>query len=259
MERVAFLIEDTGQRISCLLNPETLTMRRSAGLQPRRSVSGPMSGAGQSDDPLLYTGGGRTELDFQMLFDVTVAGSSIQTQDVRDLTGPFWLLAENASGAQGRRPPAVRFIWGKTWNLLGVVTSVAERFENFTPEGMPTRSWLHMRFVRIPDRPEPAENVAPFDVSEILDLPLEGDLPGSSINPLDLLDEQNLQFHEPLRGGEEGNAQVSERLDEVSSQFYGEPDLWRLIALFNDISDPLHLPEGLRLRIPPLSAWRDLW
>ena len=28
MERVAFLIEETNERLSCLLNPETLVMRR---------------------------------------------------------------------------------------------------------------------------------------------------------------------------------------------------------------------------------------
>ena len=28
MERVAFLVEDTGERIPCLLNPESLVVRR---------------------------------------------------------------------------------------------------------------------------------------------------------------------------------------------------------------------------------------
>ena len=31
MERVAFLIEETGERIACLLNPESLVVRRIAG------------------------------------------------------------------------------------------------------------------------------------------------------------------------------------------------------------------------------------
>ncbi len=38
MERVAFLIEETGERIGCLLNPDSLVIRRSAGVQPRRSA-----------------------------------------------------------------------------------------------------------------------------------------------------------------------------------------------------------------------------
>ena len=38
MERAAFLIEDTNQRIGCLLNPESLVMRRVAGLRRARDT-----------------------------------------------------------------------------------------------------------------------------------------------------------------------------------------------------------------------------
>jgi hypothetical protein len=59
MERVAFLIEDTGQRIGCLLNPESLVVRRTAGVQPRRSAGGALTGTSLPDDPLLFTEIGR--------------------------------------------------------------------------------------------------------------------------------------------------------------------------------------------------------
>ena len=141
MERVAFLIEDTHVRLGCLLNPEALVLRRIAGIRTRRSTNGLVTGVGLSDDPLLYTGGGRTELDLELLFDVSLAGSSISTLDVRDLTRAFWDLAEN-SRAEGTRlgdaygaPPVVRFIWGKTWNIPGHVVAVAERLEYFTAGG----------------------------------------------------------------------------------------------------------------------------
>src|SRR5688500_15063738 len=98
MERVAFLIEPGGQRLACLLNPETVVMRRHAGVRRRRSVGGPLTGAGLSDDPLLYTGGGLTELRLDLLFDVSVAGSTVTSEDVRELTGPFWRMAENSGG-----------------------------------------------------------------------------------------------------------------------------------------------------------------
>ncbi|MGC9347458.1 MAG: hypothetical protein ACP5JG_04890 [Anaerolineae bacterium] len=149
MERVAFLIEETNERIGCLLNPETLVMRRMAGVRTRRSATGQLTGEGLTDDPLLYTGGGRTELDLDLLFDVSLAGSSITTQDVRDLTRPLWNLAENAARQERYgQPPLVRFIWGKSWNIPGIILAVAERLEYFTPEGVPRRSWLRMRMVR---------------------------------------------------------------------------------------------------------------
>jgi len=120
VERVAFLIEETGQRLPCLLNPETVVVERLAGLRPRRSAGGPVTGSGLEDDPLLFTGGGVTRLKLDLLFDVTLAGSTIQAQDVRELTGPLWNLTENVAGPElSRRPPRVRFVWGKTWNFPG--------------------------------------------------------------------------------------------------------------------------------------------
>lgn len=150
MQRVAFLIEETGETLGCLLNPENLVLRRVAGVQPRRSVSGQLSGAGMSDGPLLYTGGGRTQLDLDLLFDVSLTGSSVRTNDVRDLTGPLWDLAENAAqpGSYGQMV-LVRLIWGKSWNVPGVVTAVSERLEHFTSEGVPRRSWLRLRMQRV--------------------------------------------------------------------------------------------------------------
>jgi hypothetical protein len=150
MERIAFLIEATGSRITCQLNPESFVIRRTVGAQPRRSLTGQISGAGLTDEPLLLTGGGRTELEFELLFDVSLVESGQAVENVRDLTQPLWNLAENAATPAGyRQPPIARFIWGKSWNVPGVVTAIAERLEQFTPSGAPQRSWLHLKFVRI--------------------------------------------------------------------------------------------------------------
>src|SRR5262245_31697112 len=122
MERVAFLIESSGERIGCLLNPETVIRRRVAGVRPRRSIGGLLTGSASADDQLLYTGGGSTELQLELLFDVSISGSTIATDDVRDLTEPLWNLAENARSNDGEtRPPMARFIWGKSWNIPGII------------------------------------------------------------------------------------------------------------------------------------------
>ena len=41
MERVAFIVDATGERIDCLLNPETLAVRRQAGVRPRAAPAVP--------------------------------------------------------------------------------------------------------------------------------------------------------------------------------------------------------------------------
>src|SRR4051812_40433344 len=149
MERVTFVVESTGDRLGCLLNPESLEVTRNAGVLRRRTATGLLAGAGISDDPLLYAGGGQTQLELDLLFDIGIAGSTIQTTDVRELTRPLWDLAENTAASAGATPPVVRFLWGKSWNIPGVVTAVAERLEQFMADGAPTRSWLRMRFVRV--------------------------------------------------------------------------------------------------------------
>ncbi len=155
MDRVAFLIEASNQRIDCLLNPENLVIQRQAGVRARRSASGQVAGPGLGEDPLLFTGGGRTQFDLDLLFDVDLSGSSIRVKDVRELTRPLQQLAENSAQDQNpRRLPLVRFVWGKTWNIPGYVTALVERLEAFTPEGVPQRSWLRLRFLRADEAPK---------------------------------------------------------------------------------------------------------
>lgn len=273
MERVAFLIEHTGERISCLLNPETVAVRRVAGVRARRSLNGVLTGAGLADDRLLYTGGGSTELELDLLFDVSLAGASIEnwrkarpnegpadasaaagrvppvpevSVDVRDLTAPLWELAENSERDEGYgRPPLVRFVWGKSWNVPGIVSAVSEKLEHFTPGGAPRRSWLRMRLVRVE---EPDSETAPGTFgSRQREIPeIQHDIPPDAI-----------RTHEIIGGGgaeHETQPSSGERLDEIAHRYYGDPALWRLIAAFNKLSDPLRLSAGAKLDIPPLSA-----
>ena len=240
MERVAFLIEKTGERVPCLLNPASITMRRNAGIRVRGSVSGPLAGAGLTDDPLLYTGGGTTELMLDLLFDVSLVTAPEPVENVQDLTRPLTVLSEGSPAEQGTRQlPLVRFIWGKAWNIPGVVASVAERLEQFTANGAPQRSWLRMRFVRVA---EPAGTDLPEStaVQNIGDLPDETEL-----SPSDVI------FHDVQGAGhDEEGGEHSERLDEMAATQYGDPGWWRVIAQFNDIEDPWNIPAGRTLMLP---------
>src|SRR5689334_11541338 len=107
MVRVGFVIEATGQTMECLLNPISLVVRRTAGIVPERAPSGLFARTPATDYPLLYTGGGTTELDLELLFDAPLhasmkaqnAGAApaapAKEPDVRDLTAPFFNLSEN--------------------------------------------------------------------------------------------------------------------------------------------------------------------
>ena len=252
MERVAFLIEETGQRIACMLNPEDLVVRRQAGVRPRRSAGGALTGAGLSDDTLLFTGGGTTELQLNLMFDVSLAGSSKKVKDVRDLTYPLWQLAENAADEQHYgRPPLVRFVWGKSWNIPGIVSAVAERLDYFAAGGEPLRSWLSLRFLRVAESASATgmERRAVPPINLLHELPAQpttqtGSAPTHAARP-------EYQVHQVATG---------ERLDQLEFRFYGylgHPSLWRWLAIFNNIIDPLHIPPGTPVQIPPLSMLKE--
>ncbi|PTL84227.1 hypothetical protein [Vitiosangium sp. GDMCC 1.1324] len=244
MERVAFLIEPEGLRLGALLNPETLVMRRTAGVRPRRALGVPLTGAGLTDDPLLFTGGGTTELTLELLFDVTLAGSSVTSEDVRDLTRPLWQLAENAHAEEGYgRPSFLRVVWGKVLNMPCVVAAVAERLEHFTDSGAPRRSWLSLRLLRVEE-----------DVAQQMEAPRvpEGGVDAEQVAaslPPEAFDTQSV-----LSGGPEPGS--GQRLDEIAWERYRDPSMWRLIASINGVDDPMHLDTGTVLRLPPASALR---
>lgn len=247
MERVTFIVSETGARINCMLNPEHLVQRRYAGLRRPWSGSGPITGAGLSDDVLLHTGGGTTEIDLDLLFDTRLGGEP-QTNDapvitdVRQLTRPLWDLAENHREATGnRRASSARFFWGKENTQLVVVVAVAERLERFDSGGTPTRSWLRLRLRRIPDPNPPAIEPAPDS------LPSPGQITEMAQTA------PAREVHVALGAGADadGNLLGGERLDELASRFYeGRPWLWRLIAEANGLNDAPFAPAGAALVIP---------
>lgn len=234
MERVAFLVEETGERIRCLLNPEGIEIRRRAGIHRRSPWQGPLKTEGLSDDPLLTTGGGSTEMRLHLLFDLAVEGADSPVSDVRELTRPLWNMTEGA-------PQEARFIWGKSWNVPGVVTAVAERLEQFNTDGMPRRSWLTLRFLRVaetnPQRSGSRKPPSPALLNR-MGSGLRGggamrDMPGA---------------RRDMPG--DGSGRAGERLDQVAQSQYGDPAYWRLVASSNGISEPLSVPAGVALRLP---------
>lgn len=248
MERVAFLIEDTGEHLGCLLNPESVVMVRKAGVEPRRSAGGKLTGSGLADDPLLFTGGGHTELRLDLLFDVDLAAAGLHVHDVRQMTRPIWALAENSAEAERqRRPPSVRFVWGRAWNVPGIVTEVAERFDRFASDGSPLRSWMRMVFVRVGqsadeeggENYELARRLPAVDLTAppVDTLPVYGD--GSTYGGTSAPDASAAAPAVPP--GELGR---------LSLAAFGTPLLWKLLLEYNNIDDPSRFSGPLT--VPPL-------
>lgn len=239
MERATFLIESTGERLSCMLNPETLEMQRSTGLRTLPSTRGMHQEGGQDEDPVYYAGGGRTELRLDLLFDTTLAGSTVEAEDVRVLTTPLWRLSGQGGEAGATSLPLVRFIWGRSWNVPGVITAVAERFEHFNAEGDPRRSWISLRFRRVNEpQPPPEPPGLTGEQAALLASDLEA-------GPMD----EGENFLESLPGDEDPLLR-SEPLSVVAERMYGDPSWWRFLAVLNDLENPVFAPPYAPVRAP---------
>lgn len=241
MERVSFLVEATGERFSCMLNPETLVLSRRSGIRRQKSSGGLVTGAELSDEPVLLDGGGSTEMVLDLLFDVLLDESRESIEDVRQMTGPLFALTENARrDASTWGPARVLFFWGKSWAVPGVITAIAERLDQFSRAGVPQRAWVRLKLLRVAeDESDRAGGAMPppvFDTDELLEAPPE--LPmGPTV------------VHEVRSGSESVSRGQTDRLDQLAYNYYGDPNCWRLLAWLNGIDDPLQLRAGEQLRI----------
>ena len=271
MERVIFVIERSGERIPALLNPEFMETRRTSGLRRRSGAGGAVMGSARSDDPLIATGGGTTEYDLYLLFDTDIARegqaaalpvaaplpapregvqaplpASLPPQrqsDVRELTRPIWNLSENALAEDGSAaPPSVRFLWGKSWNVPGVVVAAAERLERFDANGAPQRSWLSLRLRRV-EEPVPSNPPA---------LPTSPQFETPALAPSDL--ESMAQDYDSVLVSVDAEGAPLLPLFLVAQENYGDARLAPAIARFNGLDDYLRMPEGMTLLLPPLTV-----
>jgi hypothetical protein len=240
MERVAFLVEETGDHIAAMLNPETLVVSRTSGARPRRSGAGLLSGPGVTDDPILLTGGGRTEVRIDLLFDVDlVEPANSRPDDVRDLTRAIWQMGENSADADGRQqPPNVRFVWGRAWNIPGIVTEVAERFDRFSPAGVPLRSWLRMSFLRT----RLASDEHPGETYEDVAAPSGLDPHGTPTRVVVPLGEEGGDPRDPT-------PLSPVQLGLLSLDAFGTPFFWKVLLDYNGVDDPLAVSGPLA--VPP--------
>lgn len=244
MEKIAFLIEETGEQVYCLLNPETVVMTRTAGVEARQSSGGRLTGSGLADDPLLFTGGGRTELKLDLLFDIDLLPGHLAASDIRQLTRRIWALAENSAEVQRqRRPPLVRLLWGQAWSIPGIITEVAERFDRFATDGSPLRSWLRLTFVRVGTAAD-AEGGEAWELARRLP-PI--DLSAPAVTALEVVSEGAVGEDDTP---EPGTARINPvRLGLFSQEAFGNPFQWKELLTYNDVDDPLDFAGPLA--VPP--------
>ncbi len=119
--------------------------------------------------------------------------------------------------AQTHAPPRLLFVWGSLV-FPCVLESVTQQFDYFNPLGQPLRAKLTV-----------------------------------ALKGYDLL--QDLLASIPLESADRSKARTAAEgatLQAIAAQEYGDPRQWRLIADASNIDNPLRIPAGLTLSIPPM-------
>ena len=173
------------------------------------------------DSPILqFIRGQNEKLHLDLFFDTTRQGMAGGAVSVTTLTKSFYQLVKMQPKTHA--PPRIRFTWGHDLNFVAIVESVQEKFTLFSPDGTPLRATLSVVLREYKTLEE-----------QLTDLKLES------------------PDHTKRRVTQRGDT-----LARIAAEEYGDPAEWRLIADANsaELDDPLRIPPGTVLRIPPIAV-----
>ncbi len=134
-------------RVKVQFNPETLKVSYANQVVPPANAGAQPQG---NKAAIQYVGKGTTKLSVQLWFDVgtrlpddfTPDAEDQDTTDVRKLTkrvANFIIPVPDKKDKTKFLPPGVRFVWG-TFQFDGIMESLDESLEYFSPEGKPLRA-----------------------------------------------------------------------------------------------------------------------
>jgi LysM repeat protein len=208
----AFLQVETGDKLPCLFNPNSIAVTRSNNWS-----ANPMPGGDVSK--LRFVGSNSGSLSLELTFDTTADGSAVTkyTGKLMKLMEVDYSLPGSDEASRNGRPPTVTFHWGDLHSFPAVVMNLSLNFTYFSSTGRPLRATASMSLQQY----EKSDAFGPQN-------PTSG-----TPNP-----------HRVHR------VQPGETLDRISARYYGDSTQWRRLAAANAVEDPLALRPGTLLSIP---------
>lgn len=212
---------DKGNTLKVQFNPETLTVAFT-----NQSSGGDQRGG----SAVQFVGRGTTKLNLELWFDVTAPladGQSEPTGDVRKLTkkAAFFMKPTPAKGQTDKWiPPGVRFLWG-TFLFEGIMESLTEKLEYFSPDGKPMRANLQVSL---------SSQEIQFQFGKAKGAAATGG--GDSAAAA------GTQPQEPARQGDSVQQMAARN---------GQQDNWQGIAAANGIENPRLVPPGSLVNLNP--------
>jgi Contractile injection system tube protein/LysM domain len=210
---------ETGYRVPVQFNPETLKVSFANQLEAKGDQGGTST--------TQYVGKGTTKLSVQLWFDVTGPERQGQTpvKDVRDLTKQvvFFITPKEAPDDKTKVvPPGIRFLWG-SFKFDGIMESLEESLEFFSPEGRPLRASVSLSL---------SQQKIEFLQNPISDPAGAGGTAPPGTKPL-------------------AEAAIGDTLQGLASGL-GKAQDWQKIAAANGIENPRMLRPGQLINMNPL-------
>lgn len=170
-------------------------------------------GASQAG-PAEFTGADPRKLSVEMFFDEAERRDGSVVTAVEKLLGCCVPTAESLDKSKAS-PPLVVFLWGPIVGFPAFVTQVSAKYTLFSHDGTPLRATCSVSLEE-----------------------LAGETPGQNPTSGSL----SVRRHHTVIDGDS--------LASVAYREYGDPNLWRALATYNGIDDPMRLRPGTALLVP---------
>jgi len=225
-EKAKLLIEG-GAPIDVLFNPTEYKIAK-ANTWNYKAV------AGKSLPKPEFGGGMPRVISLTLLLDRSLLGPEGSVLEVTDrLFAMMELPAGREAGGPSSAPPFVTFQWGVVNTFKAACTSLSVTFQLFHPNGDPIRAEVALELkqaapaeARSGRAPDGAGSAVAAGAAAAAGAPA-----GPGVHAV----------------------QDGDSLPSVAQAAYGTPSAWREIAEASGVDNPLHLPRGLPLTIPPLA------
>jgi hypothetical protein len=164
--------------------------------------------------PPEFSGSEPCKLTLEMFFDATGSHDGSVVESVEKLFS-CCVPTEDSIGHKKPSPPLVVLQWGKITSFPAFVTQVSAKYTLFASDGTPIRATCSVSMEEMPGDPAKQN-------------PTSGAL---SVR----------RMHQLVEG---------DTLASLAHQEYGDPTLWRSLAAYNGIDDPLRLVRGTVVLLP---------
>jgi nucleoid-associated protein YgaU len=218
LEKALLVNTITQEKIAVMFNPEEYTVNRENNFAQAAIP-------GLSAPILQFVSGNMQTLEMELFLDTyekhEASGRALNQagEDVRGLTNQVTGLM--SIDPTTHAPPVLLFVWASL-SFTCVLASASQRFIMFLPDGTPVRARLQVTFNEFRNVEQEAKEI-----------------------------KRETADYSTLYVVSQG-----ETLSAIAWRAYGNPALWRPIALRNRLFDPRRLETGIELILPQL-PYRD--